>query len=125
MQLNFDEEFLTAYKDFRGSYITEEGLVELTNYYPEKYGRHTVNDFKDPVLSREAGKDFLVIIKSYLRYYRIPMTMESLVAAYEWGIGNLRKNGLYKAPRAVKRLIADMRHTLAPQAIDLDADADK
>jgi hypothetical protein len=115
MMQNFDSEFLNAYKSLKGYLIPPEGLIELSKYFPERYGKVPVN-----LLTDEAGAEYLSIIRSYLRFYRIPITMESITASYDWGFGNMRKNGLYQAPIKVKQLMAEMRHLLQPQAEQLD-----
>lgn len=121
-----EDEFIRAYSEFTKQYFPEDALWELANYFPEKYGIHTAEDFmRNPDLSLEGARDYLQIVRSYLIYYRIPMTIESLTAAYEWGTGNLRKNGLYKAPRRVKQLIAQIRHSLQPQAEMLELNYNK
>lgn len=119
---DFDAEFLKAYYEIRKYVISEDGLIEVANYYPDRYGKYTGKEVSfNPALSQRAGEDYLKIIRGYLRFYKIPMTMESITAAYDWGFGNLRKNGLYKAPRRTKALIGKMRTTLQPQAESLDS----
>lgn len=122
MVTKLDSEFINAYYSIRGVVIPEIGLIEIAIYYPDKYGKKTAPELKS---STEAASDYLMIIKSYLRFYGIPITIESLTASYDWGIGNLRKNGLYKAPYAVKRLIGEIRHLMQPQAEQLDTLVDK
>lgn len=116
---NLTDEFIRVYLESSPD-IPQDAWLELARYYPDTYGKLTKNDMGAKIT--QAGKDYLLIIKTYLIYYKIPITIESLTSAFEWGMGNLRKNGLYNAPIKVKQLMARIRHSLEPQAQMLESE---
>jgi hypothetical protein len=116
---NLVDEFLKAYLEKRED-IPLDAWLELARYFPERYGNLPKTEMSRMVT--QAGKDYLQILKTYLIYYKIPITIESITAGFDWGMGNLRKNGLYNAPIRVKQLIAQIRHSLEPQALMMEAE---
>lgn len=112
---NFKSEFVRTYLEAKEK-LPAEIWVDLARYFPERYGKMDKTTITRSDTSVQAGEEYLDILKSYLIYYRIPVIMETIVAAFDWGIGNLRKYGLYNAPNEVKHLIALMRHSLQPHA---------
>jgi hypothetical protein len=61
----------------------------------------------------------------YLIYAHIPLTIESIVSAFLWGIKNLKTEGLENTPSNIKSIIAKVRHILEPQAETLMMEAEK
>ena len=101
--------------------ITPIAWDDLAAHHPEKYSKlNYEKDMFKPEIAMEAGKDYLNILKKYLIHYQMPVTMENLVASYNWGIGNLRKKGLENAPDETKNYIEKMRLALQPQSNQLD-----
>ena len=93
--------------------ITPAAWRDLVTYYPHKY-RHLNyrRDIYNPEVAMNAGRDYLVLLKHYLRAKKIPVTLETLLAAYNWGINNLGRFGLHRAPRQTRRYIAKIRSIL-------------
>lgn len=114
---NLDYEILRALEEIEGLKIPEQAIGELKAYYP--------NIALKPDLISEARQKYITIVKTYLIFYHIPLTIESIVAAYLWGIGNLKENGLDKTPSNIKNIIALVRHQLEPQADELMMEAEK
>jgi len=136
---NFDHEFMSALIDIESSnnpkafnpetnargltQITPIAWQDLTVRYPERYSKLKFErDMFKPDVALQAGKDYLEILKGYLKHYGIPITMDNLIAGYNWGIGNLKEFGLENAPAETKKYIGKMRHLLQPQSEQLDAD---
>lgn len=104
--------------------ITPSAWDDLVAFYPEKYlNQEYETAMLEPNFAMEAGKDYLSVIKSYLRFYKIPITFESLVGAYAWGIANLKQYGIEGAPNEIKYYMAKIRHLKQPQAEALDANS--
>lgn len=90
--------------------ITPVAWKELKRHYRSKYaGLNYRKDIYNPQVAREAGKDYLYILQKYLQSKGIPVTLDNLLAAYVWGIGNLSRYGLQKAPRVVRNYIARIK----------------
>ena len=93
--------------------ITPAAWRDLVVYYPYKYRKLNYRrDIYRPDVAREAGKDYLNLLKRYLRSKRIPLTLDNLLAAYNWGIHNLGRFGLHRAPRQTRKYIAKIRSIL-------------
>jgi soluble lytic murein transglycosylase-like protein len=93
--------------------ITPAAWRDLVANYPRKYRKLNYRrDIYRPDVAREAGKDYLGLLKRYLRTKRIPLTLDNLLAAYNWGIHNLGKFGLDRAPRQTRKYIAKIRSIL-------------
>jgi len=93
--------------------ITPAAWRDLVTYYPEKYRKFNYRrDIFKPEVAREAGRDYLKILRRYLRAKRIPATLDNLLAAYNWGITNLDRFGLKRAPRQTRRYIAKIKSIL-------------
>jgi soluble lytic murein transglycosylase-like protein len=93
--------------------ITPAAWRDLVANYPYKYRKLTYRrDIYRPDVAREAGKDYLKLLKRYLRAKRIPVTLDNMLAAYNWGINNLNRFGLKRAPRQTRRFIAKIKSIL-------------
>lgn len=93
--------------------ITPAAWRDLVTYYPHKYrSLNYRQDIYNPKVAREAGKDYLNLLKHYLRSKRIPVNLDNLLAAYNWGINNLGRFGLSRAPRQTRRYIAKIKSIL-------------
>jgi hypothetical protein len=117
---NFTDDFLDAFKSMAGYSLPADALLELVAFYPDRYGKLKGKDFQKPDISILGSKDYLEIVKMYVRFYKLPMTIEVVCAVYDWGIDNLVNKGLNKAPKRLKELIGKMRHSLEPMAKMLD-----
>ena len=98
--------------------ITPRAWKDLTRHFPAKYAN--LNYRKHiflPEVGREAGKDYLLILKQYLKLQGIPVTLDNLMAAYNWGIRNLSKYGLAGAPLETKAYINKIKIILENQAL--------
>ncbi|MEW6075499.1 MAG: lytic transglycosylase domain-containing protein [Candidatus Omnitrophota bacterium] len=90
--------------------ITPIAWKELKRHYRAKYAGLTYRkDIYNPEIAREAGRDYLYILQKYLQAKGIPVTLDNLLASYVWGIGNLSRYGLQKAPRVVKNYISSIK----------------
>lgn len=79
--------------------ITPIAWQDLLAHYPKKYSKlNYQTDIFKPEVARMAGTDYLGIINNYLRAYKLQQSLENLLGAYNWGIGNVRKLGIEKAP---------------------------
>jgi soluble lytic murein transglycosylase-like protein len=93
--------------------ITPAAWRDLVANYPKKYRKLKYRrDIYRPDVAREAGKDYLNLLKRYLKTKRIPVTLDNLLAAYNWGINNLGRFGLHRAPRQTRRYIAKIKSIL-------------
>lgn len=90
--------------------ITPIAWKELKKHYKYRYGKLK---FRQAMLNhdiaRQAGKDYLYILQQHLKARKIPPTLDNLLAAYVWGEGRLAQYGLTRAPRVVKRYIANIK----------------
>lgn len=120
--INFDDEFLRAFSEVAEYQLPAEAIDELMLYKPEFYSTLTKKDYNKPEISQQAVRDYLSIVKSYLIFYRIPITLESLTSAYEWGITNLKEKGLEKSPVRVKRYITKIKFKLQATQQMLEAE---
>ena len=114
---NLDYEILRALEEIEGVKLPAQAITELKEYYPELILK--------PDLISDARNKYITIVKTYLVYYRIPLTIESIVSAFLWGAGNLKTNGLENTPANIKNVIALVRHQLEPQADALMIEAEK
>ena len=79
--------------------ITPVAWADLVNWHPERYSNLDYKrDIFNPDVARQAGFDYLNIVRRYLEHYDMPVTLPNLLAAYNWGIGNLRNHRLENAP---------------------------
>jgi soluble lytic murein transglycosylase-like protein len=93
--------------------ITPVAWRDLVANYPHKYRKLNYRrDIYRPDVAQEAGKDYLNLLRRYLRVKRIPVTLDNLLAAYNWGINNLNRFGLKRAPRQTRRYIAKIKSIL-------------
>jgi len=92
--------------------ITPLAWKDLVRHFPAQYKNlnYRKHIFTHHI-GKKAGRDYLVILKNYLRIKGIPVTLENLLAAYNWGIGNLAKFGLARAPRATRRFIEQIKNS--------------
>lgn len=93
--------------------ITPAAWKDLVDNYPHKYRKLSYRrDIYKPHIATEAGRDYLNLLKRYLKAKRIPVTLDNLLAAYNWGINNLGRFGLHRAPRQTRRYIAKIKSIL-------------
>ena len=74
---------------------------ERNGYKLEWYGRYKMPDLFNPTLNRIIGEFYLRRLKDHYGC----KTIEEILCAYNWGIGNLKKYGLKAAPQEVKSYI--------------------
>lgn len=87
---------------------------DLVRHYPDKYKKlQYAKDIFQPELARQAGKDYLVLLKYYLAKKKIGINLDNLLAAYNWGIGNLERFGLENAPKETQNYIKKIKSCLA------------
>lgn len=80
--------------------ITPIAFKDLQNWFPDRYkGLNPEVDLFKPDVSRQAGADYLSIVKKYLKNYGMPVTTENILGAYNYGIGNIRKTPMEKWPK--------------------------
>ena len=115
---NLDYEILEALESITGLELSRYALEELNEYYPE-------TDFRNIDSFADARRKYMTIVKAYLIFYRIPLTIESICSAFLWGTGNLKNKGLENTPAQFKAIIAKVRHYLEPQAEALMIEAEK
>lgn len=73
---------------------------DLVAHYPSYYGKlNYEKDIFNPEVSRRAGNDYFNILKGYLTHYKLPVNYDTLMAAYNFGIGNLREKGMGGLPK--------------------------
>jgi soluble lytic murein transglycosylase-like protein len=83
---------------------------DLVTHYPETYKKLKYEqDIFKPDVSKRAGKDYLNVIRNYLKTYKIPETLDNVLGAYNFGIGNLRKYGVNNAPQETKDYISKIK----------------
>lgn len=78
--------------DCRGLYqISPRGaLADWNTAHPSE--RYTADDlFISSVNERIASWYLYTKLPAYLSHYKIPVTIETVLASYNWGIGNVRK----------------------------------
>lgn len=93
--------------------ITPLAWQDLTVHYPKKYKElNYERDIFKPTVARHAGRDYLSVLVKYLNNYGIPITMDNLLASYNWGVGNLKKKGLKKAPKETQNYIEAIKGIL-------------
>lgn len=83
---------------------------DLKRRYPAKY-KHLKykKDIFRPKIARQAGMDYLEVLRYYLEKEKIPVTLDNLLAAYNWGIRNLSRLGLRRAPLETRNYIRKIR----------------
>jgi len=90
--------------------ITPVAWEDLTMHHPDVYGNlNYEQDIFKPEVAKRAGTDYLNVLQKYLRAYKIPVTMENVLAAYNWGVGNLKKQGMEKAPKETRDYIQKIK----------------
>lgn len=94
--------------------ITPRAWHDLVRHFPKKYN-HLVyrRDIFSPHIAKAAGNDYLLIIQHYLKKKDIPVTLDTVIAVYNWGIGNLRQHGLPRMPLETQQYIKKMEIILA------------
>jgi len=94
----------------RGLYqITPIVLSEWNKIFPKE--QHTLDDLFDPIVNTKIARWYFArLAEHYLPSYRIPVNVDNLLIAYNWGIGHL--NRWYKAGADRSRLPADTRKYL-------------
>lgn len=91
--------------------ITPVAWKELRRHHLIKYKQLKYKqDIYNPHVAREAGKDYLYIIQKYLKAKKIPLTLDHMLAAYVWGIENVSRHGIEKAPRVVKKYVSNVKN---------------
>ena len=82
------------------------GLMQITSIVVDEWNNgwgfeYNVGDLYNPRINVRLGKWYLLRIKEhYLPHYKIPVTIENILASYNWGIGNVvkwhKKGGKFK-----------------------------
>ena len=93
--------------------LTASAWKDLQDNYPEKYKNipFQIGTF-NPDVSREAGIDYLRLIKRYLANYNLEPTLDNYLSAYNWGIGHLYREGLDKMPYETRNYIKKIKALL-------------
>lgn len=90
--------------------ITPIAWEDLVMHYPQVYGNlNYEQDVFKPEIAKRAGTDYLNVIQKYLKAYNIPTTLDNVLAAYNWGVGNLKKLGMEKAPKETRDYIQKIK----------------
>jgi soluble lytic murein transglycosylase-like protein len=93
--------------------ITPAAWKDLVAHYPAKYAKLKYrHDIFRPDVAREAARDYLKILARYLKARDIPITLDNLLAGYNWGVRKLDKYGLQNAPRETKRYVLKIKRRL-------------
>jgi soluble lytic murein transglycosylase-like protein len=101
--------------------ITPIAWDDLVAHYPDQYkDLNYERDIWKPEIAIKAGNDYIKLVQQYLKTYKMPINVENIVSAYNWGIGNTKKFGVHNAPAETKAYIAKVRHLLQPQAEQMD-----
>jgi soluble lytic murein transglycosylase len=81
----------TSIKGARGlMQITQPALDDYNNYTG---AGHTMDEMYDPEINTKVGKWYLASrIPSMLRSYKLPVTPDNVLWAYNGGIGRVKKN---------------------------------
>lgn len=90
--------------------ITPLAWKDLVRHFPAEYrGLNYRKDIFKPHIGRKAVRDYIIILKQYLKINGRPVTLENVLAAYNWGIGNLNKYGISRAPGTTRRFIGKIK----------------
>lgn len=90
--------------------ITPIAWQDLVNHYPRVYKNlNYEQDIFKPEVAKRAGADYLNVLVKYLKANQLPVTPDNLLASYNWGIGNLKKMGLGKAPKETRDYIQKIK----------------
>ncbi len=93
--------------------ITPAAWKDLVKHYPHKYRKLTYwRDIYNPDVAKQAGKDYLILLKHYLKANKMPVTLDNLLAAYNWGIHKLHRFGLQRAPHQTRKYISKIKSLL-------------
>lgn len=125
--LNIDEKLLNAlifvessnnhmaYKKRTGArgltQITRRAWKDLARNFPEYRSLNYKKDIFRPDVARKAGRDYLELLLHYMDKKDIPLTLENLMAAYNWGIKNL-SSGFENAPAETRRFVEKVKSLL-------------
>jgi soluble lytic murein transglycosylase-like protein len=86
---------------------------ELAANFPQKYRRKNYRrDIFRPEVAYEAGRDYLDILARYLKKQSFALTVDNLLCAYNWGIGNFLRYGLNNAPEQTRRYIRQVKELI-------------
>lgn len=85
--------------------ITPIAWKDLVAHYPQYSKLNYEKDIFNPDVAKKAAVDYIKILKGYLRTYKIPDTTENILGSYNWGVGNVKNNGLEKAPKETRDYI--------------------
>ena len=63
---------------------------DVQNHYPalKVYGYKEY--VHNPIISSQFAEKYFIILEKYLKHYKMEVSLENLLACYNWGIGNLR-----------------------------------
>jgi len=87
--------------------ITPIAWRDLRRHHADKYNKlNYLRDIFKPAVAREAGKDYLQILATYLKAKGMPITYHNLLTAYVWGPDNLYKLGIKKLPKNGRNYVA-------------------
>ena len=114
--IDLDRDFLNTLANIKPVIINEKIWNELNHYYPDRYvGLDYATKKMNEESLTQASKDYLKIVKSHMIVNGIPILIETLTAAYLWGVDNLLDKGIHNAPPEIKHIIGKMWHELEPQ----------
>ena len=96
----------------RGAYQISE--VALQDYNAHNRTQIAPGELFNPVTAHRVAEGYLGILKGYLRHYGIPENEVTLIAAWNWGIGNTRRwwqagGEFEKLPRETRGFITKYR----------------
>ena len=93
--------------------VRPEAWDDLVRHFPGKYGSMKYErDIFKPAVARQAARDYLNILCGYLRQVGIPVTLDNLMSAYNWGVGNVVKYGPEKVPPGTKQYVKKIARSL-------------
>ena len=87
-------------KGYWNYYVSDPNYFEKVPLTPKNMP-YELKDLFDPKINKKIGSWYLREL--YLRYKC--ETIEEILCAYNWGIGNLRKKGIKKAPRETRQYV--------------------
>lgn len=104
-----------AESNYNPGAISPRGAIGLTQLMPATAAELGVNP-KDPMQNLEGGARYL---RSLLKQFG---SEEMALAAYNWGMGNLRRHGFENAPAETQDYVQKILGTAGPPALGLNRD---
>lgn len=94
------------------------GLGQITSFALEDFNKrnkekYTMEDMFDPQRNMRVSYWYLTErIPQMLSHYGIPVTLDNVLASYNWGVGNLKNKGLSEAPKETTSYIETIKSIL-------------